>query len=181
MLLSHLRSTTLESEDVHDYAHPVSFGSNVKRLRKARGMKAMDLAEQLGVKGGTLSDWERDRRGIPEGPTLIRFAKTLGCSLDDLLAGVDPAYDEIVIGLRDLSSHDGGPESNPRKGGSIDRASSTSSRIQQLEQQLREQDRLIREVEAAAIKVVRLFTTTEENRRARAHQSGRRVPGRKAG
>lgn len=95
MNISNLRETTLESEVARSYAQPVSFGKNVKRLRKELGLKAKDLAKQLGVEGGTLSDWERDRRGLPEGPTLIKFAKTLQCSVDDLLGGFDEQYDEL--------------------------------------------------------------------------------------
>lgn len=55
-----------------------------------RGMDQGELADALGVKQGTLSDWMRDRRGLPEGPTLIKFAKSLDCSVEDLIAGVDP-------------------------------------------------------------------------------------------
>lgn len=178
MLCNELQRTTLESEDTGSYAQPVSFGQNVKRLRKAHGLQAKELAEQLGVKGGTLSDWERDRRGIPEGPTLMRFAKILGCPIDELLVGVDPEYDEIVIAARDLSSHSGKGESTLHKGGSIVPA---ATRIHQLEQKLRERDRFISQVEDAAIKVVRLFTATKENRSTGAHESRRRGAGRKAG
>lgn len=171
-----LRADTLETEAAHSYAHLVSFGKNVRRLRLERDMQAKALAELLGVKQSTLSGWERDRGGLPEGPTLIKFAKIFGCSIDQLLAGVDPAYDEIVIAERDLSSHAGARQSSPHKGGSIVPA---SSRIQQLEQQLRERDRLISQAEAAARKTLLVFAATEENRRAGAHQSQRRGARRK--
>lgn len=40
-----------------------------------------------------VSDWENDRYGLPDTSTLLKIAKTLGCSIDDLLSGVDPRYD----------------------------------------------------------------------------------------
>jgi len=81
----------------------VSFGQNVRRLRKQSGLSQGDLAAKMGVKQGTLSDWERDRRGLPEAPTLLKVAKAMGCSVDDLLVGVDADYD--------LSRHTASPDS----------------------------------------------------------------------
>lgn len=173
-----LQRNELEAEEAHSYAHPVSFGKNVRRLRLERDMLAKALAQQLGVKQSTLSGWENDRGGLPEGPTLIKFAKVLGCHVEELLVGVDAEYDEIVIRLRDLSSHGGKTESVLHRGGPVVAA---SSRIQQLEQQLRERDRLISQAEAAARKTLLVFTTTEENRRAGAHQSRSRGARRKTG
>lgn len=60
-----------------------------------REMEPKDLADALDVRQGTLSDWMRDRRGLPEGPTLIKFAKALGATVEELLEGVDPDYDEV--------------------------------------------------------------------------------------
>lgn len=93
--------STLESYANDDYAQAQvsrsSFGANVRRLMADRGLTQSDLIRLLHVKQGTLSDWLRDRRGIPEGPTLIKFAKTFGVSVDVLLRGVDDDYDAIVI------------------------------------------------------------------------------------
>ena len=74
----------------------VSLGQNVKRLRVAAGIPTQRaLADRLHVPQPQVSDWENDRYGILETLTLIRLAKVLRCSIDDLLEGVDPDYDVI--------------------------------------------------------------------------------------
>lgn len=156
-----------------------TLGQNLKRFR-GKAMTQDELAEAAGVAQSDVSKWERDK-AFPTIPTLIRIAKIWGCSVDDLLRGVDPAYDEIVIGRRDLLGHNDKGESVLHRGGSSVAASAASSRIQQLEQELRDRDRFISQVESAAIKVFRLFTPTEKDRRARAHKPGRRGTRRKAG
>ncbi len=42
-----------------------------------------------------VSDWENDRHTVLETGTLLRIAKALGCSVDQLLSGVDPDYDRV--------------------------------------------------------------------------------------
>ena len=88
-----------------------SFGKNVRRLMGASGLTQQDLVSALGVKQGTLSDWLRDRRGLPEGPTLIKFAKALRVTVGELIAGVDEEYDLLCHG-RDQGSapHQGGAD-----------------------------------------------------------------------
>jgi transcriptional regulator with XRE-family HTH domain len=73
-----------------------SFGENLKRLRKARSLKSKDLAARAKVARSVWSGWENDRRGLPETPTLLKVAKALRCSIDELLTGVDPDYDAVV-------------------------------------------------------------------------------------
>lgn len=51
---------------------------------------------KLGVAPPVLSAWENDRGGMPETPTLLRLAKALGCSVEELLAGVDAEYDLVA-------------------------------------------------------------------------------------
>ena len=78
------------------YGQPVSLGQNVKRLRAAAGIPTQRaLADRLHVPQPQVSDWENDRYGILETLTLIKLAKVLRCSIDDLLEGVDPDYDVI--------------------------------------------------------------------------------------
>jgi transcriptional regulator with XRE-family HTH domain len=92
-----LERSSLEREVADLYPQPVStFGANLKRLRRDRGLSAKAVAEAIGVKQGTYSDWERDRRGLPEGPTLLRFGKFFSCSMDELVAGIDKAYDKTL-------------------------------------------------------------------------------------
>lgn len=96
-----LKACSLEAEPVRGYAvHVVgSFGRNVKALMKLRDVSQETLQTALDVKQGTLSDWLRDRRGLPEGPTLLKFAKVLKVRVEDLIVGVDPEYDQICQSL----------------------------------------------------------------------------------
>jgi transcriptional regulator with XRE-family HTH domain len=153
-------------------------GQNLKRLRGK--MTQEELAEASGVAQGDISKWEKEK-ALPTIPSVLRLAKALGCSVEQLLAGVDPEYDEIVIGQRDLLRHSHKGDSHPHAGGLSAQSLPITTRIQQLEQQLRERDRFIAQVEDAALKVVRLFTATKENRSARAHESRRRSARRKTG
>ncbi|MYD70364.1 MAG: helix-turn-helix domain-containing protein [Acidobacteria bacterium] len=74
----------------------VSFGSNIRRLRSAVGIRTQrELADRLGVPQPQVSDWENDRYAVLETGTLLRLAKALHCSVDQLLSGVDPDYDRV--------------------------------------------------------------------------------------
>lgn len=53
------------------------------------------LADLLGVPQPQVSDWENDRYAVLETLTLIKIAKGLRCSVDQLLAGMDPDYDSV--------------------------------------------------------------------------------------
>ena len=72
----------------------MSVGRNIKRLRLEAGISTLPaFAERLGVTDAQLSDWENDRYVLLRVRTLVRIAKVLRCSVDDLLVGVDPEYD----------------------------------------------------------------------------------------
>ncbi|MCZ8175106.1 MAG: helix-turn-helix transcriptional regulator [Burkholderiaceae bacterium] len=60
-------------------------GERVALLRKARGITQVVLAEALGVSQQTVQAYEVGRRRIPVS-TLRLLAKTLGVSLDELMA-----------------------------------------------------------------------------------------------
>ena len=45
-----------------------------------------------------MSDWENDRFAVLEVSSLIKLAKGFHCSVDELLASVDPDYDRIREG-----------------------------------------------------------------------------------
>ncbi|MDE2904691.1 MAG: LexA family transcriptional regulator [Acidobacteriota bacterium] len=78
----------------------LSLGRNIKRLRTVAGLQTQKaFAERLGVPQPQVSDWENDRSPVPEVPNLLKLAKALGCSVDELLAGVDPDYDRIRDGF----------------------------------------------------------------------------------
>ena len=74
----------------------MSVGRNNKRLRSAAGIQTQkELAHLLRVPQPQVSDWENDRYAVVETPTLLKIAKGLRCSVDQLLAGVDPDYDRV--------------------------------------------------------------------------------------
>ena len=74
----------------------VSLGQNIKRVRWEAGLRTQKaLADLLGVPQPQVSDWENDRYAVLETLTLVKIAKGLRCSVDRLLAGVDPDYDRV--------------------------------------------------------------------------------------
>lgn len=78
-------------------------GKNIKRIREAAGFKTQgEFADALQVPQPRLSDWENDRYGLPDTTSLLRIAKKLKVSIDQLLTGVDEDYDAI---RRDLPDH----------------------------------------------------------------------------
>lgn len=60
-------------------------GERVAQLRKARNITQVQLAETLGVSQQTVQAYEVGRRRVPVS-TLRLLAKTLGMSLDELMA-----------------------------------------------------------------------------------------------
>ena len=74
----------------------MSLGQNIKRLRWQAGLQTQKaFADLLGVPQPRVSDWENDRYAVLETTTLVRIAKGLRCSIDQLLVGLDPDYDRI--------------------------------------------------------------------------------------
>lgn len=73
-----------------------SFGANVRRIREARGLQANELAERMGVSPSVVSQWENDRKGLPETPTLFKIAKALRVPIEELLRDVDSAYTKVL-------------------------------------------------------------------------------------
>ena len=62
----------------------MSFGENLKNIRKQRGITQEELAEILGVSRQAVSKWESDG-GYPETEKLIAISKQLNISIDYLL------------------------------------------------------------------------------------------------
>lgn len=74
----------------------VSPGKTIRSLRLAAGLRTQKaLAEMLDIPQPQVSDWESDRYAVLEIPTLVKLAKVFRCSVDQLLAGVDPGYDQV--------------------------------------------------------------------------------------
>lgn len=73
----------------------MSFGENLRTIRRERGITQEQLAEMLEVSRQAVSKWEAGS-GYPEADKLARLAKQLGVSLDLLMdtapvSGADPA------------------------------------------------------------------------------------------
>lgn len=60
-----------------------SFGSNLKRLRKAKGVYQGHLAEVLSTDRSTIAKWETGV-AMPTADKLPLLAKVLGCTIDEL-------------------------------------------------------------------------------------------------
>jgi transcriptional regulator with XRE-family HTH domain len=65
----------------------MSFGENLRNVRKQRGVTQEELAEILGVSRQAISKWESDG-GYPETEKLLVISKTLNISIDYLLNDV---------------------------------------------------------------------------------------------
>ena len=65
----------------------MSFGENLKNVRKQRGVTQEELAEILGVSRQAISKWESDS-GYPETEKLLMISKSLNVSLDYLLNNI---------------------------------------------------------------------------------------------
>lgn len=70
----------------------MSFGENLKNVRKQRNITQEELAEVLGVSRQAISKWESDN-GYPETEKLIVISKTLNVSIDYLLNDI-PVMEE---------------------------------------------------------------------------------------
>lgn len=71
-----------------------TIGENVRAIRQRRGLTQQALADRLGMRQPQLNGIEHGRYGLVQTATLLRLATALACSVDDLLAGVNAAYDE---------------------------------------------------------------------------------------
>ena len=97
----------------------MSLGQNIKRLRQEAFQTQAAFAKHLNVPQTQVSDWENDRYAVLETLTLVKIAKALRCSVDQLLAGVDPEYDCMLqMEARRVS----GRRTRPRAGTRRDRA-----------------------------------------------------------
>lgn len=66
----------------------MSFGENLKRLRRDKGYTQKELANDAGMKIGHISTLENDD-GDPKLSTIYKLMESLGCSADALLFDVE--------------------------------------------------------------------------------------------
>lgn len=67
----------------------LSFGEALRKAIKDAGRTQAWLAEELGVRGGTVTDWVQDR-ALPSGDYMVRLPELLNCSGHWLLTGEGP-------------------------------------------------------------------------------------------
>ena len=61
--------------------------SRIKTIREELGLRQEDLAAKKGVQRTTVTMWESG--AMPRAETLIRLAKTLGVTVEELMADDD--------------------------------------------------------------------------------------------
>ena len=66
----------------------VLLGERIRKLRKAKGWRQIDLAQQASVHEVHISDLERGAREVGL-RTLLALARALGVKISDLLKGLD--------------------------------------------------------------------------------------------
>jgi transcriptional regulator with XRE-family HTH domain len=66
----------------------VLLGQRIRKLRKARGWRQLDLAEHAGINENYVSDLELGRKEACL-RTLSVLAKAFGLKVDELLRGID--------------------------------------------------------------------------------------------
>ena len=72
-----------------------TLGKRIAALRRDRGLKQDDLAQQLGVTPQAVSKWENDQT-CPDITLLPQLAQIMGVSVDELLSGKAPQEEPPV-------------------------------------------------------------------------------------
>jgi len=72
-------------------------GQNLQKLRERAGFANQTaLARAAGMSLSQVSDVEADRYHLPDTKTLLKLAKALRCSVEEILEEVDPAYSSML-------------------------------------------------------------------------------------
>ena len=78
-----------------------SIGSKLRSLRKARGYSQQFVADRVGMKRSTISNYEIDRR-LPSLTDLKRIAEFYGVGLDYFDLSSTDSIDELLARARDI-------------------------------------------------------------------------------
>ena len=65
----------------------ITFGENLKRLRKRAKLTQNDVAEALNISRQSVSKWEKDI-ALPQISFIIPLTQILNCSLEELLGSL---------------------------------------------------------------------------------------------
>ena len=75
----------------------MDFGSNVRRVRRERGMTQAELCESLGISQQYLSSIEGGEKPLSTLELAMRLAGALGVTVDDLMRPSDEESPEPVV------------------------------------------------------------------------------------
>ena len=81
-------TTTTSQTELHDRLTGYQVLGGADYAVSELGLRQKAFAELLGVPQSQVSDWEHDRFAVLDISSLIKLAKALHCSVDELLAGV---------------------------------------------------------------------------------------------
>lgn len=70
-------------------------GEKIREYRKRAGLTQAQVAQRMGIRQGTLTQYENGRRN-PKYETLERIAEAIGCDVFDLVDYYDPRETELV-------------------------------------------------------------------------------------
>lgn len=72
----------------------MDLSKELREARKRTSLKLTDVADRLGTSHATVSRWETGTTGLPDLPTLERWAAIVGLRLDVRLVADRPDYAE---------------------------------------------------------------------------------------
>lgn len=64
-----------------------TMGDRIRQQRAVKGLSQQDLAKQLGITKGAVSQWEMNRTKNVKNATVLKLCEVLGISLDYLVHG----------------------------------------------------------------------------------------------
>ncbi|BFH14053.1 helix-turn-helix domain-containing protein [Paenibacillus melissococcoides] len=70
-----------------------TIGERIKYLRDLKGLSMGKLEKALGVAGGSVDKWEKDK-SVPGGKALINLSNYFSVSVDWILKGEEPGLEE---------------------------------------------------------------------------------------
>jgi len=154
-----------------------TFGANLSRLMKRSGVRATDVAADLGVVKSAVSGWRHDKVELPNTLTLLRLAKSVRCTVDELLAGLDQDYETVKRDLIRQSGDQGsglpqhlGAQSNDTTAAGLDEPALTAL-IGRFTKDAREVLRLSDSLNKVAIRLEETRTAAKEaTDRSRRHR-----------
>ena len=79
---------------------PVNFGSKIREARRALGLTQKQLAQTLGVKNTTISNWEKDL-SKPQPAMIEQLCEALALTPGSLFGQAEPelGYDDFTYAL----------------------------------------------------------------------------------